>query len=97
MNQKKFFSELEPNYDLIGNSTIISTSKFDNAQKWCTDVTESKYGNGKEAYLSAIIDHYDKSIVSYILGHIIIIIIILFLRQSDRRLINCLKMCFAVT
>lgn len=38
-------------------------------QKWCTDVTESKYGNGKEAYLSAIIDHYDKSIVSYILGH----------------------------
>lgn len=38
-------------------------------QKWCTDVTEFKYGNGKKAYLSAIIDLYDKSIVSYVLGH----------------------------
>ncbi|MEK4650138.1 IS3 family transposase [Niallia sp. FSL W8-0954] len=38
-------------------------------QKWCTDVTELKYGNGKKAYLSAIIDLYDKSIISYILGH----------------------------
>ena len=36
--------------------------------KWCTDVTEFKYGNGKKAYLSVIID-YDKSIVSYVLGH----------------------------
>ncbi|MFJ7952931.1 IS3 family transposase, partial [Lysinibacillus sp. NPDC096418] len=38
-------------------------------QKWCTDVTEFKYGKGKKAYLSAIIDLYDKSIVSYVLGH----------------------------
>lgn len=38
-------------------------------QKWCTDVTEFKYGNGKKAYLSAIIDLYDKSIVSYVLSH----------------------------
>ncbi|SOB90484.1 transposase InsO family protein [Ureibacillus xyleni] len=38
-------------------------------QKWCTDVTEFKYGNGKKAYLSAIIDLYDKSIVSYVLRH----------------------------
>ncbi|WP_427107815.1 IS3 family transposase [Lysinibacillus xylanilyticus] len=38
-------------------------------QKWCTDVTEFKYGIGKKAYLSAIIDLYDKSIVSYVLGH----------------------------
>ena len=38
-------------------------------QKWCTDVTEFKYGNGKKAYLSAIIDLYDNSIVSYVLGH----------------------------
>nr|WP_245750897.1 IS3 family transposase [Halanaerobium salsuginis] len=37
-------------------------------QKWLTDVTEFKYGNSK-AYLSAIIDLYDKSIVSYVLGH----------------------------
>lgn len=38
-------------------------------EKWCTDVTEFKYGNGKKAYLSAVIDLYDNSIVSYVLGH----------------------------
>lgn len=37
--------------------------------KWCTDVTELKYGNGKKAYLSAIIDLHDGSNVSYELGH----------------------------
>ena len=39
-------------------------------QKWCTDVTEFQYGNGKKAYLSAIIDLYDKSIVSYKFGQL---------------------------
>lgn len=38
-------------------------------KKWVTDVTEFKYGNSKKAYLSAILDLYDGSIVSYILGH----------------------------
>lgn len=38
-------------------------------QKWCTDITELRYGNGKKAYLSAIIDIYDHSIVSWELGH----------------------------
>jgi len=36
--------------------------------KWCTDVTEFKYGVGKKAYLSAIVDLYDGSIVSYRFG-----------------------------
>jgi putative transposase len=36
-------------------------------EKWVTDVTEFKYGS-KKAYLSAILDLYDGSIVSYILG-----------------------------
>ena len=35
-------------------------------QKWLTDVTEFKYGNSKKAYLSAILDIYDKSIVGYV-------------------------------
>lgn len=39
-------------------------------EKWLTDVTEFKYGNGQKAYLSAILDLYDKSIVSYVLGHL---------------------------
>ena len=39
-------------------------------QKWCTDVTEFKIiGQKKKIYLSAIIDLYDRSIVSYELGN----------------------------
>lgn len=38
-------------------------------EKWVTDVTEFKYGSGQKAYLSAILDLYDKSIVSYVIGH----------------------------
>lgn len=38
-------------------------------EKWLTDVTEFKFGNSKKAYLSAIIDLGDKSIVSYEIGH----------------------------
>ena len=38
-------------------------------EKWLTDVTEFKITNGTKAYLSAIIDLYDNSIVSYVLGH----------------------------
>lgn len=37
-------------------------------EKWLTDVTEFKLSNGTKAYLSAIIDLYDNSIVSYVLG-----------------------------
>lgn len=38
-------------------------------EKWVTDVTEFKYGSSKKAYLSAILDLYDGTIVSYVLGH----------------------------
>lgn len=38
-------------------------------KKWLTDVTEMKYGFGNKAYLSAILDLGDKSIVSFVLGH----------------------------
>ena len=38
-------------------------------EKWLTDVTEFKLTNGTKAYLSAIIDLYDNSIISYVLGH----------------------------
>lgn len=48
--------------------TRTFTAKKPN-EKWCTDVTKFKYGNGKKVYLSAIIDLYDGSIVSYVLGH----------------------------
>lgn len=37
-------------------------------EKWLTDVTEFKLQNGEKAYLSAILDLHDKSIVAYALG-----------------------------
>ena len=38
-------------------------------EKWLTDVTEFKAGDGRKLYLSAILDLKDKSIVSYAIGH----------------------------
>lgn len=38
-------------------------------EKWLTDVTEFKYGSSHKAYLSAILDLADKSIVSFVIGH----------------------------
>ncbi|MEC1718661.1 IS3 family transposase [Schinkia azotoformans] len=38
-------------------------------EKWVTDVTEFKYGSSQKAYLSAIRDLYDGSMISYVLGH----------------------------
>jgi transposase InsO family protein len=38
-------------------------------EKWLTDVTEMKYGIGSKAYLSAILDLGDKSVVSFVFGH----------------------------
>jgi len=38
-------------------------------EKWLTDVTEFKYGDGSKMYLSAILDLKDKSIVSYVISH----------------------------
>ncbi|EIW16644.1 IS3 family transposase [Pelosinus fermentans] len=37
-------------------------------EKWLTNVTEFKYGNGQKAYLSTILDLHEKFIVSYVLG-----------------------------
>lgn len=34
-------------------------------QKWFTDISYLKYGKGQKAYISAIIDRYDLSIVAY--------------------------------
>lgn len=34
-------------------------------EKWLTDITEFKYGNGRKAYLSAVLDLYGRNIVSF--------------------------------
>lgn len=38
-------------------------------EKWLTDVTEMKYGTSGKAYLSAVLDLSDKSIVAFEFGH----------------------------
>ena len=64
----KKYRKVKPDY--VAENVLAREFTAENPnQKWCTDVTEFKYGNGKKAYLSAIIDLYDKSIVSYVLGH----------------------------
>ncbi|WP_419096463.1 IS3 family transposase [Ureibacillus endophyticus] len=64
----KKYQKVKPDYVAENVLAREFTAEKPN-QKWCTDVTEFKYGNGKKAYLSAIIDLYDNSIVSYVLGH----------------------------
>lgn len=52
-------------------SENILDRKFTEAtpnKKWLTDVTEFKLTNGTKAYLSAIMDLGDNSIISYVLG-----------------------------
>ena len=66
--RRKKYPKVKPDYVAENVLAREFTAEKPN-QKWCTDVTELKYGNGKKAYLSAIIDLYDKSIVSYVLGH----------------------------
>ena len=44
----------------------FTTTTFD--EEWLTEVTEMKYGEGNKAYLSAILDLSDKSIISFVLG-----------------------------
>ena len=45
----------------------FNSNKF--GQKWLTDLREMKYGLGGKAYLSAILDLADKSLVSFEIGH----------------------------
>lgn len=66
--KSKRYRKVKPDYVAENVLAREFTAEKPN-QKWCTDVTELKYGNGKKAYLSAIIDLYDKSIVRYVLGH----------------------------
>lgn len=59
---KTSYVNIEANI-LDGNFTAAQPN-----QKWVTDVTHLKYGFGKKAYLSAIKDLYDGSIVAYKVG-----------------------------
>lgn len=66
--KKKNYKKTTP--QVIAENTLnrnFNSDKF--GEKWLTDVTEMKYGIGGKAYLSAILDLADKSIVSFVIGH----------------------------
>ena len=55
--------------EIIAENVLNRDFKADSIhEKWLTDVTEFKYGNGKKAYLSAILDLGDRSIIAYTFG-----------------------------
>jgi transposase InsO family protein len=66
--KKKHYVKSNPQY--VGENLLNREFTADHSnQKWLTDVTEFKYGNGQKAYLSAILDLHDKTVVAYVLGH----------------------------
>lgn len=66
--KKKIYIKSTP--QITADNILNREFKADSfGEKWLTDVTEMKYGTGKKAYLSAILDLADKSIVSFVIGH----------------------------
>jgi putative transposase len=66
--KKKRYKHSTPQHVAENVLNRVFTAEKPN-EKWVTDVTEFKYGQSKKAYLSAIRDLYDGSIISYVLGH----------------------------
>lgn len=75
LGMKSVIRRKKPNY--VKSTPEITAENILNRQftaeklneKWLTDVTEFKYGDGGKMYLSTILDLKDKSIVSYAIGH----------------------------
>ena len=66
--KKSNYKKVKP--EQIGENILARDFKADYPnQKWCTDVTEFKVpGQKQKLYLSAIIDLYDRSIVSHVIS-----------------------------
>lgn len=68
--RKKKYNYIKSNPEVVAENILKRNFKAEHScEKWLTDVTEFKYGNGLKAYLSAILDLGDRSIVSYVIGH----------------------------
>ena len=67
--KKSNYKKVKP--EQVGENVLSRDFKADYPnQKWCTDVTEFKVpGQKQKLYLSAIIDLFDKSIVSYVFSN----------------------------
>ncbi|SJZ60605.1 IS3 family transposase [Garciella nitratireducens] len=66
--KRKRYGKSKPQY-IAENLLNREFSASKTNEKWVTDVTEFKYGNNSKAYLSAILDLYDNSIVSYVISN----------------------------
>lgn len=65
--KRKIYIKATPQH--IAENKLNRNFKADQVnQKWLTDVTEFQYGNGQKAYLSAILDLGDNSIVASVIG-----------------------------
>lgn len=68
--RKKRYNYIKSTPEVTAENVLNRKFSAENTcEKWLTDVTELKYGDGKKAYLSAILDLGDRSIVSYVIGH----------------------------
>lgn len=68
--RKKRYHYIKSTPEVVAENILNRNFKAEHlCEKWLTDVTEFKYGNGEKAYLSAILDLGDRSIVSYVIGH----------------------------
>ncbi len=68
--RKKRYNYIKSTPEITAENVLGRNFRAENTcKKWLTDVTEFKYGEGQKAYLSAIFDLGDRSIVSYVIGH----------------------------
>ncbi len=68
--RKKKYNYIKSTPEITAENVLNRDFKAEHTcEKRLTDVTGFKYGNGEKAYLSAILDLGDRSIVSYDIGH----------------------------
>ena len=69
--RKKRYNYIKSTPEVTAENILDRNFKAEQVnEKWLTDVTEFKYGrSGQKAYLSAIFDLGDRSIVSYVIDH----------------------------
>lgn len=68
--RKKKYTYIKSTPEITAENILNRGFKAEHTEeKWLTDVTEFKYGNGDKAYLSAILDLGDRSIISFVIGH----------------------------
>lgn len=65
--RKKKYNYIKSTPEITAENILNRNFNADKTnEKWLTDVTEFKYGNGNKAYLSALAD---RRIVCYVIGH----------------------------